>query len=636
MLISEQAFTNVSVAFDRFKSWCFRQIKWIIVLALISGVGYIIWDGFLQKQHTRKVIIYTGSMDGQSQSQEYGRIIQAHFEKTPTWTLVRYDVELRSSAGLAENRRRVEESNPNERVIGFDQDGFVNPKSPTRVQTLVPLSEMFLHVIANKEIAGKDPISLRQLIGKKTNAKTEAEKPQSPKVDTPDPTVVRGFRCYLGLKGSGTRLIAETVIRNLNLEPAKVDVGDYMGWDQAFELLKRKEIDVVFQGDDIDTKKVRADDKFILIGLDQIPGLVASNPNSGLRLNKIPSGTYPSENNGFNPHAVETVSVQRLITCTGSLTEFDAFHLAEGIGDCLPQLDIRNRYNRTLKTADSDPLLVQIHPGANDFRIGNDSGIIRLLRSKWEYALSIASAFLLFLSRRYGWFAGKDQPPTIVNPGKQSVQIGGKRLVFKVKIVDPKATPNNLSLTARSSDETILPSGRIRIEGNDSGRIISIRAGKDAKQGITKITLEVKNPAGLTTSIEFDLSVTGPFARVETKPIAADPVVAAATVLPTGGRYNPKLENANDEAADLAGRVQDFPDGGDAGDIQLLLTKVAKAKKKLGELRLELPTEFRDDLKNLSIKLNAIEADLRKRHRGSASTANSEVLPTKPEADASS
>ena len=632
MLISEQAFTNVSVAFDRFKSWCFRQIKWIIVLALICGVGYIIWDGFLKKQHTRKVIIYTGSMDGQSQSQEYGRIIQAHFEKTPTWTLVRYDVELRSSAGLAENRRRVEESNPNERVIGFDQDGFVNPKSPTRVQTLVPLSEMFLHVIANKEIAGKDPIGLRQLIRKKT----EAEKLQLPPGVTPDPTVARGFRCYMGLKGSGTRLIAETVIRNLNLEPAKVDVGDYMGWDQAFELLKRKEIDVVFQGDDIDTKKVRADDKFILIGLDQIPGLVASNPNSGLRLNKIPSGTYPSENNGFNPNAVETVSVQRLITCTGSLTEFDAFHLAEGIGDCLPQLDIRNRYNRTLKTADSDPLLVQIHPGANDFRIGNDSGIIRLLRSKWEYALSIASAFLLFLSRRYGWFAGKDQPPTIVNPGKQSVQIGGKRLVFKVKIVDPKATPNNLSLTARSSDETILPSGRIRIEGNDSERIISIRAGKDAKQGITKITLEVKNPAGLTTSIEFDLSVTGPFATVETKPIAADPVVTAATVPPVGSRYNPKLENANDEAADLAGRVQDLPDGGDAGDIQLLLTKVAKAKKKLGELRLELPTEFRDDLKNLSIKLNAIESDLRKRYRGSASPENSEVLPTKPEADASS
>ena len=88
--------------------------------------------------------------------------------------------------------------------------------------------------------------------------------------------------------------------------------------------------------------------------------------------------------------------------------------------------------------------------------------------------------------------------------------------------------------------------------------------------------------------------------------------------------------------ADLAGRVQDLRDGGDAGDIQLLLTKVAKAKRKLGELRLELPTEFRDDLKNLSIKLNAIESDLRKRHRDSASTETPEVLPTKPEVDAGS
>ena len=141
---------------------------------------------------------------------------------------------------------------------------------------------------------------------------------------------------------------------------------------------------------------------------------------------------------------------------------------------------------------------------------------------------------------------------------------------------------------------------------------------------------------GGTGKTVFDLTVTGPVATPTVKSIPAQSVASETPTLPAGSRYNPKLENANDEAADLAGRVQDLRDGGDAGDIQLLLTKVAKAKRKLGELRLELPTEFRDDLKNLSIKLNAIESDLRKRHRDSASTETSEVLPTKPEVDAGS
>ncbi len=628
MLSSDQAYKNVLESMKAALVWCLRQTKWIAVLALICGLGLIIWNGYLKEKLNRKVIIYTGSHDGQSQSHDYGRTIQSHFQNRSIWSMVHYDVELRTSAGLVENRRRVEESDPGEIAIGFDQDGFVNPASPTKVQTLVPLSDMYLHVIARAdELKQKPLLNLRQLIEAKTKAQADG------KGKEPAP---RGFRCYLGLKGSGTRLIAETVIWNLKLEPAAVDVGDYMGWDQALEQLKRGEIDVVFQGDDIDTKKVKADEKFVLIGLDMTDGLVASNRTSGLQVGKIPRGTYPSKDNAFNPEDVQTVYVRRLITCTGSLTEYDAFHLAEGIGQCLPQLDIRNRYNKSIKAVDTDPLLVQIHPGANDFRNGNDSGFIRVLRGKWEYALSFAGALLFFLIRRYGWFAPKDELPTIKTIGAQTAQIGGKKLVIKVNIVDPKSTPEHLSLTARSSDETVLPSRRIHILGTGGERMIHIRPGANSKQGTTNITLEVKNSLGGTGKTVFDLAVTGPVATPTVKSIPAQSVASETPTLPAGSRYNPKLENANDEAADLAGRVQDLRDGGDAGDIQLLLTKVAKAKRKLGELRLELPTEFRDDLKNLSIKLNAIESDLRKRHRDSASTETSEVVPTKPEVDAGS
>jgi len=614
-VLSDAVFEKLTHTFK----WLMRQTAWIARLALVVGLFAAVWNFYLQKAFNRKVIVYTGELDGQSH--KYGLAIQKHFEDRSAWSLIHYDVELRPSAGLVENRMRVSESSDREIVIGFDQDGFVDSTTNANVKTLVPLSDMYLHAIANRARVkalfpnGKIP-SLLELIDKIEDSNRKGNwrgVPYLPPIEEGegphalDPVRDR-LRCYLGLKGSGTRQIAETVIKHCKRKPAEVDEGGFMGWDRAYEMLKRGEIDVVFDGSDIGSTGVRADPEFILLGIENTEGLTVGNPKSGLLTCKIPAGTYASKDSAFNSTQVETVYVRRLITCTDSLSAFDAYNLAQGVEASQPQLDIRNRFEKPTKPTDSHPLLLHTHPGVLDFKSGSEPGIVRFLQNNWQYALSFFSAFLLYFIQRKSWASA----PTIAKIDPFKMAVGGKPVEVRFLVVDAKANPEFLKVTATTSDESVIPINRIVFsEAKGGERTVSIQPADGVADSATAtITLRVENPDKAFATTSFVVTV-------DPKPSAPAPKAVAppaeSSPLSPGKRYSPELDSVKDEFDDLEGAVHDLPAAASSKDLKSLLISVQKAKEKGKKLRLKLPAEFDRDVTELLTRFRQIESDIKKR-----------------------
>lgn len=406
----------------RLGRWLRKYTQVIALTAIALAVLLALWSVTGARDLVvRKVIVYTGEPGGQSH--KYGVALQKHFNERSGWHMIDYEIELRPSAGLVENRMRVSEGGGRETIIGFDQDGFVNSATAANVKTLVPLSDMFLHIIAYKPLLkasfppGPSPPGHQPTFREFTD---KVRGKLGPDDVGPQGTLKR-LKCYLGLKGSGTRLIAETVVRHHGINPAEVDVGNFMGWDHAYEMLNRGEIDIVFDGTDKGSDEIRREANFTLIGLDSGSGLVAGNPSSGLREATIPANTYVGKGAGFNSVEIQTVSIRRLITCNDSMSAFDAFHIAQGVEASHPQLQIRERYNKQAKIPDGTALLLQTHPGAVDFKDGNSPLFYRTVENYWQIVFPFIGGVILIFLRKIGLFGSSERYPaagpiTAVNP----------------------------------------------------------------------------------------------------------------------------------------------------------------------------------------------------------------------------
>ena len=95
-------------------------------------------------------------------------------------------------------------------------------------------------------------------------------------------------------------------------------------------------------------------------------------------------------------------------------------------------------------------------------------------------------------------------PPTI--SGVQDVSINWNNSVGVGYTVGDAETPNNLIVTATSSNTDLLPDTRITVTGTGASRTISLEPGPD-QFGSTTVTVTVTDPGGLTATDQFILTV---------------------------------------------------------------------------------------------------------------------------------
>jgi hypothetical protein len=353
----------------------------VILLLVLVTAGYILWT-FADNYRQRRVILYTSTASGDAK--RMGDQIQRHFEEHRPSTLVNYQIEVRPSEGLHENRSRVADAKPGDLVMGFDQDGFEPPNS---VRTLIPLTEFYLHLVVRaadvtkaealrnwqgrgwwvlpdrEETAGSAAPTfnlLRDLWNTRTDEMPAGE--SGPRRSRKLPT------CYLGPKGSGSRQLGERIVQHYGLPLAKVDYGSHIDWTTAYRMLREGYIDLIFDASDLGSPYLTDRAKeggYALIGLDEIDGLVATH-NSFLK-RKIPRGTYVPDVS-FCKADLNTVATQRLIICPKAMSSFDAYYLTTGIREALRQEIPDVRWEKTEGASRPIGLVVPLHDGVEEYR----------------------------------------------------------------------------------------------------------------------------------------------------------------------------------------------------------------------------------------------------------------------------
>jgi TRAP-type uncharacterized transport system substrate-binding protein len=396
--------------------------RWLVIVVLI--LLPLIWEigRAMASYRHRKVVLYTGTTV--ADANRMGETVRNYFRDNNPSSLIHYEVELRPSEGLRENRKKVADASSQELVIGFDQDGFDPPES---VRTLIPLTELYLHIVARQtDVAeaylgpslANQPPTLRRM------QEWFAMRPPSPAI------LRRTMLCYIGPKGSGSRQIAEQVFRYYDIKLQQVDFGDFADWDTAYRMLEAGDIDLIFDASDFGSPSIaqRAQAKqFALIGLDDVQGLVAGQQNSML-VRRIPKGSYFSDS-VFCRGDLDTVATQRLIICNKAMSPFDAYYLTAGIREGLRQSVPSVTWEKTEQPSPKSGLVCPLHDGVEDFRHQRRplTWVYSLLERNWFAGLSFLFGFVVFLwphLKRRKAPAKKPSPPAPSSDGAPAPATG--------------------------------------------------------------------------------------------------------------------------------------------------------------------------------------------------------------------
>jgi hypothetical protein len=323
------------------------------------------------------------------------------------------------TGGSYDNLRAVkhdEEGN----MIGMTIEGLTIDKNDKQeIKTLVPLQWCYLHLVARVDSLtnlgfGPEfhwdghksrPITLSDLAGKyywwsnddakaaDDGAKTKNAKERANVGKTNNNQKLAKkpskqlLRIYLGPAGSGTRQLAELVLRNVGINPAEVEPNLYIpNVEDVPEQLSRNNIDAAFvleppPSDIVSAIAAEGPQQYTLVSIDNANDLL---PNHKCLVSaKIPPGTYsflvpsnfdPPEANDHTTHLaeIESLATRRLIVASEKMSNSDAYYLANCIRAAIPhdQLSRADKDGHWLgpdPSADlrDHPLTYDPHPGVD-------------------------------------------------------------------------------------------------------------------------------------------------------------------------------------------------------------------------------------------------------------------------------
>ncbi|MGL6074373.1 MAG: TAXI family TRAP transporter solute-binding subunit [Fimbriiglobus sp.] len=488
--ISERAYAGAESFLGRaMKFYSRNHVSFLLGLIGLSLLLSSLW--LYQSLSKRKVILYTGGVD--SDSYNRGLQLQKHFEThRPNW-FVKYDVEVRQSVGLPENRMHVANAKPGTIILGFDQDGFAPPRN---VRTLFPLTDVTLHILIKQPTTtplGVGPFlppieTLKQFID------WRRDQPGNPRL-----------RFFLGPKGSGTRLIAETVLRHYDLKLTEVDSAEQYSWTSAYEALRANQLDVVFDSGEVGSPFIvdkARENHFRLISLDHVEGIVQG--QQSLVRKEILPGAYVV-NDQFSNQKTQTVSTQRIIICPESLSDFDAYYLTAGIQETFRDVVPVGKWDKSPVPKGSE-LIVPLHPGANQVREKSSEPMVilqNLFTSNLQWIITIVGGFVSWrISRK-----SKNRLPVVAIQHTESTYPQGAKIgPIKFGVADAETDPEKLKVSWSSNNEQLFPKscGTLLHDRHSCSLELVPTAGQSGK---ATITIVVTDEQGGKVENQFVLNV---------------------------------------------------------------------------------------------------------------------------------
>lgn len=318
----------------------------------------------------RRITVLVGPKSGSSDRRvrEIIKYLQTH-PGAAYWSR-RYVLTSEATQGYEENRRRVNEDDTGT-VIGFSHDGFT---SAHNVRTMFPLTDSYLHIFINKSIS---PGSMKRTIEK---------------VIVPNREKLKG-KVYLGPDQSGTRQLAQLVLKHYGLKPEELEKAGTGAWewnDAASELIDGN-ILMFFWVTPIEPNSrviARLGDsgKCCMIGMENIDGIRIGSPF--LLSRTFPKTSYSASSDLCNDE-LHTIASKNVIICSSAMSDTDAYFLAGIVREALRGEIPEIQWGRTSpQQIESDALTFYLHPGAKLLKDGQTPGWLSGLRWLWVFIVS--------------------------------------------------------------------------------------------------------------------------------------------------------------------------------------------------------------------------------------------------------
>lgn len=362
------------IAWGKFWNLFNRHFIWLFASFCIVVILQFAWTWYEQWRTVRLTLLVG---PGGSTAFQPAQKIADQLIQSPGIFQNKFEVELVSTSGYEENRRRIE-ADVTGRIFGFAHDGFGESE---HVQILLPMEWNYCHIFCSKR--------LYQQVG---------ERPKNSEFGPSFGDVVNFLgpgQVYLGPRESGTRQVAELVLRQYGLSPDKLSTHGVSDWHEMRAAFQTDHVQLAFYQGTLDSPVIDAiaqDGKTILLGLnDSRDALVQS--NSQLAPLDFAANLY--DVGGFCPRPQKSVATRRVLACSSHMSESIAFDVASRAKDAIKDTT-ELRWDMlppdVARKAENRPFAYSIHPGA---RLVRDDRTPKSLPFTWWQIGAVVAVFLI-------------------------------------------------------------------------------------------------------------------------------------------------------------------------------------------------------------------------------------------------
>ncbi len=274
----------------------------------------------------------------------------------------RYAVQIDHTNGYQENQERIGQDRSG-RMLGFAHDGFDNGET---IRVLLPLEKTVLHIFARRKFLEEHKLLPARTVAAADDASILPAGAPAGAISLANVVpFLRPGRCFLGPKGSGTYQAAKTVLEHYVGDADRFQTHGVADWNEMRAAFHTGQIDVAFCGTRIGAKsvtRIARDGVCVLLDLGPDAQTICQT-ESQLTVGQILKNSY-ANGSGFCADNLQTVSMRRVLICSDSMSDRDAWFLCEA-GNSALRPDIGDLH--LAEAAQKTPLRFLPHDGALQF-----------------------------------------------------------------------------------------------------------------------------------------------------------------------------------------------------------------------------------------------------------------------------
>jgi NMT1-like family len=387
-----------------------KWIRWALPFLFYLVVFFLIWDYF-DHWRVKPIEFLIGPRGGDSADQS--KVLQRHFDDEPYIWQRKFFITPIYTDGFVENYERVNSDADGTRV-GYAMDGMPDA-ADSNVETILPMEWEYMHFIyridALKRLGvletpiagdqegnkgkGAEPVLAYQLSewAKSARARIDDATCKDLLVLSAPGTYLRlqsdgeseaGVRfgvkwlgtgetnrelprVYLGPPKSGTRSVAEAILRHVNISPDDIDAVEIGDFQDMFVALRQKRIDGGFYMGPrgaATVKRIARELPCVLVNINGA-GQIANTYRS-VEAASIPTGMYNFKHES-EPKRLSTLAARRVLIASKWMDANVAFRIANNVQESLPHRVPKKNADGTYPAPDEDLESIALnyvpHPG---------------------------------------------------------------------------------------------------------------------------------------------------------------------------------------------------------------------------------------------------------------------------------